>query len=174
MLAIKQAFGKNSVLRSLDFQEGATARQRNTQIGGHKAWQTRTKTSSTSPITQPPSTLGCRGGTEPPNSRPSPRSQGGHHRLRPLRIKLLRATLSLRLRPEATRQHPCNNSCRLPLPNSTPIALFSRSRHLFLLSTGLSCKLLTLFSKRIEIFCWWNILPEYGASYIEEKQIIQN
>ena len=37
MLSIKQEFGKNSVLRSLDFQEGATARQRNTQIGGHKA-----------------------------------------------------------------------------------------------------------------------------------------
>jgi DNA polymerase V len=36
-LAIKQRFGKNSILRGLNFEEGATARDRNAQIGGHKA-----------------------------------------------------------------------------------------------------------------------------------------
>ena len=36
-LIIKQRFGKNAILRGLNFQEGATARERNAQIGGHKA-----------------------------------------------------------------------------------------------------------------------------------------
>ena len=36
-IAIKQRFGKNSILRGLNFQEGATAKDRNSQIGGHKA-----------------------------------------------------------------------------------------------------------------------------------------
>ena len=34
-LAIKKKFGKNALLRGTDFEEGATARQRNQQIGGH-------------------------------------------------------------------------------------------------------------------------------------------
>ncbi len=34
-LLIKKKFGKNALLRGTDFQEGATARQRNQQIGGH-------------------------------------------------------------------------------------------------------------------------------------------
>lgn len=37
MLAIKQRFGKNAILRGLNFDEGATAIERNKQIGGHKA-----------------------------------------------------------------------------------------------------------------------------------------
>ncbi len=37
MLDIKQKFGKNAVLRGMNLQEGATAIQRNSQIGGHKA-----------------------------------------------------------------------------------------------------------------------------------------
>ncbi len=37
MLAIKDKYGKNSILRALDFEEGATTRERNSQIGGHKA-----------------------------------------------------------------------------------------------------------------------------------------
>ena len=37
MLSIKQKFGKNAILRGLNFEEGATARERNQQIGGHKA-----------------------------------------------------------------------------------------------------------------------------------------
>ncbi len=37
VLAIKRKFGKNAVLRGLSFKEGATARERNLQIGGHKA-----------------------------------------------------------------------------------------------------------------------------------------
>ena len=36
-LAIKQRFGKNAILRGLNFEEGATAKERNAQIGGHKA-----------------------------------------------------------------------------------------------------------------------------------------
>lgn len=36
-LKIKKRFGKNALLKGLDFEEGATARERNGQIGGHKA-----------------------------------------------------------------------------------------------------------------------------------------
>lgn len=37
MLDIKKKFGKNALLKGMNLQEGATARQRNKQIGGHKA-----------------------------------------------------------------------------------------------------------------------------------------
>ena len=37
LLNIKNRFGKNSILRGLNLQEGATAIERNKQIGGHKA-----------------------------------------------------------------------------------------------------------------------------------------
>ncbi len=37
MVSIKKRYGKNAVLRGTDFQEGATMRERNGQIGGHKA-----------------------------------------------------------------------------------------------------------------------------------------
>ena len=36
-LKIKQRFGKNAILRGLNFEVGATAKERNKQIGGHKA-----------------------------------------------------------------------------------------------------------------------------------------
>ncbi len=36
-LSIKKRFGKNAILRGMNFKEGATARSRNEQIGGHKA-----------------------------------------------------------------------------------------------------------------------------------------
>ncbi len=36
-LAIKRRFGKNAILKGLNFEEGATAKERNMQIGGHKA-----------------------------------------------------------------------------------------------------------------------------------------
>ena len=36
-LSIKERFGKNAILRGLNFAEGATAKDRNKQIGGHKA-----------------------------------------------------------------------------------------------------------------------------------------
>ena len=36
-LAIKNRFGKNAILKGLNFEEGATAKERNEQIGGHKA-----------------------------------------------------------------------------------------------------------------------------------------
>ena len=37
MLSIKQRYGKNSILHGTSYQEGATGRERNDQIGGHKA-----------------------------------------------------------------------------------------------------------------------------------------
>lgn len=37
MIDIKSKYGKNAILRGTDFCEGATARERNAQIGGHKA-----------------------------------------------------------------------------------------------------------------------------------------
>jgi DNA polymerase V len=36
-LAIKRRFGANAILKGLNYEEGATARERNGQIGGHKA-----------------------------------------------------------------------------------------------------------------------------------------
>ncbi len=36
-LTIKRRYGKNAILRGLNFEEGATAKDRNKQIGGHKA-----------------------------------------------------------------------------------------------------------------------------------------
>ena len=37
MLDIKKKFGKNTILKGMNLQEGATAKDRNNQIGGHKA-----------------------------------------------------------------------------------------------------------------------------------------
>ena len=37
MLSIRGKFGKNAILRGMNLEEGATTRDRNEQIGGHKA-----------------------------------------------------------------------------------------------------------------------------------------
>ena len=37
MLTIKKKFGKNAILKGMNLEEGATAMDRNAQIGGHKA-----------------------------------------------------------------------------------------------------------------------------------------
>ena len=37
MLEIKKKFGKNAILKGMNLEEGATAKERNEQIGGHKA-----------------------------------------------------------------------------------------------------------------------------------------
>ena len=37
MLTIKKKFGKNAILRGMNLEDGATAKDRNDQIGGHKA-----------------------------------------------------------------------------------------------------------------------------------------
>lgn len=37
VLAIKKKFGKNAILKGMNLEEGATAKDRNSQIGGHKA-----------------------------------------------------------------------------------------------------------------------------------------
>ena len=35
-IKIKKKFGKNAILKGMDLQEGATTKERNEQIGGHK------------------------------------------------------------------------------------------------------------------------------------------
>ena len=35
MLGIKKKFGKNAILKGMNLEEGATARERNKTIGGH-------------------------------------------------------------------------------------------------------------------------------------------
>ena len=37
VLDIKKKFGKNAILKGMSLEEGATARERNARIGGHKA-----------------------------------------------------------------------------------------------------------------------------------------
>ena len=37
LLSIKDRYGRNAVLRGMNYEEGATARERNGQIGGHRA-----------------------------------------------------------------------------------------------------------------------------------------
>ena len=37
VLSIKEKYGKNAILTGTNFREGATARERNRQIGGHRA-----------------------------------------------------------------------------------------------------------------------------------------
>lgn len=37
VLKLKKKYGKNAVLKGMDLEDGATARDRNSQIGGHKA-----------------------------------------------------------------------------------------------------------------------------------------
>lgn len=37
MLTIKKKYGKNAILKGMNFEDGATAKDRNEQIGGHKA-----------------------------------------------------------------------------------------------------------------------------------------
>ena len=36
VLQIQQKFGKNSILKGMNYQQGATTRQRNGQVGGHR------------------------------------------------------------------------------------------------------------------------------------------
>ena len=37
VLALREKYGKNAVLKATSLEDGATARERNNQIGGHKA-----------------------------------------------------------------------------------------------------------------------------------------
>ena len=37
MVDIKKKFGKNAILKGMNLMDGATAKERNRQIGGHKA-----------------------------------------------------------------------------------------------------------------------------------------
>lgn len=37
LISIKNKYGKNAILRGMNYEEGATARERNNMVGGHKA-----------------------------------------------------------------------------------------------------------------------------------------
>jgi len=37
VIDIKKKFGKNAILKGMNLEEGATAKKRNDQIGGHRA-----------------------------------------------------------------------------------------------------------------------------------------
>ena len=37
ILGIKDRYGKNAILKGMNFREGATTIERNEQVGGHKA-----------------------------------------------------------------------------------------------------------------------------------------
>ena len=37
IIDIKKKYGKNAILKGMNLEEGATAKDRNAQIGGHKA-----------------------------------------------------------------------------------------------------------------------------------------
>ena len=37
VLAIRERFGKNAIFKGMDMQDAATTRERNAQVGGHKA-----------------------------------------------------------------------------------------------------------------------------------------
>lgn len=37
MLSIKKKYGKNAILKGMNLEDGATAKDRNGRIGGHKA-----------------------------------------------------------------------------------------------------------------------------------------
>jgi DNA polymerase V len=37
IIDLKRKFGKNAILKGMNLEEGATAKDRNSQIGGHKA-----------------------------------------------------------------------------------------------------------------------------------------
>lgn len=37
VLSVKQRYGKNSLLKGTSFKQGATGRERNEQVGGHRA-----------------------------------------------------------------------------------------------------------------------------------------
>ena len=36
LLEIKEKYGKNAILKAMNLEEGATAKDRNEQVGGHK------------------------------------------------------------------------------------------------------------------------------------------
>lgn len=38
ILSIKRKYGKNAILKGMNFEEGATTIDRNSQVGGHKGW----------------------------------------------------------------------------------------------------------------------------------------
>lgn len=65
MLSIKDKFGKNAVLRGISFTEGATARERNTQVGGHRGGEEDVVTALTDPDAADISTDGTDGGDSP-------------------------------------------------------------------------------------------------------------
>ena len=37
LISIKKRFGKNAILKGMNYEEGATTKERNGKVGGHKA-----------------------------------------------------------------------------------------------------------------------------------------
>lgn len=71
MLGIKKRFGKNAILKGLNLEDGATARERNNQIRGPQSMdRSHMMISSACRILPQPSTRGCRSQTVRPSSRP--------------------------------------------------------------------------------------------------------
>ena len=50
MLGIRAKYGKNAILKGMNFEEAATGRERNAQIGGHKANGTESSKSTNAAI----------------------------------------------------------------------------------------------------------------------------
>ena len=46
VLSIKERYGKNAVLRGISFTEGAPARERNMQVGGHRGGEAGSETTA--------------------------------------------------------------------------------------------------------------------------------
>ncbi len=70
MMSIKKKFGKNAILKGMSLEEGATARERNAQIGGPKAGQTLARTFGIFPPMFPPPGRRGPGRTGRRSSRP--------------------------------------------------------------------------------------------------------
>ncbi len=71
-LKIKERFGKNAILRGLNFEEGATAKESNEQIGGHKAPWIISRISSICHTPSQSIIRGCLCGTVQPSLHPLP------------------------------------------------------------------------------------------------------
>lgn len=77
VLSIKDRYGKNAVLRGISFTEGATVRERNLQVGGHRGGEeediTTPSASSTRPIHSTRSTPSV---SPAPSAQPNTATEG--------------------------------------------------------------------------------------------------
>ncbi|MBO6061029.1 MAG: DNA methylase [Clostridia bacterium] len=66
LLAIRSKFGKNALLKGMNFEEGATAMERNAQIGGHRAGEGETAQNNVKKKNAPAGTTSRSEEEEPP------------------------------------------------------------------------------------------------------------